>query len=306
MPSGDDDLDGTVSWADLLAETVGRLVAGGFSADDATREARWIGEEASGLEGAELTAGLGTLATERGVARLDAMVGRRLMGEPLQYVLGHWPFRTLDLLLDRRVLIPRPETEQVVEVALGELDRRLAADVAGDDPAIVVDLGSGSGAIGLSIAAERVRAVEVWCVDASPDAVALTRANLAGLGMAGSSVRIAEGSWFEPLPDDLRGRIDLIVTNPPYVAADDPLPLDVADWEPTSALVPGPTGVEAIDHIIEQAADWLTPGGTLVVEIGETQGPAAEDLARKAGLVGARVEPDLAGRDRALVARRSD
>jgi len=304
MASGDGDLDGTVAWGDLLTDTVGRLVAGGFSADDATREARWIVEEASGLEGAELSAGVGTLATERGVARLDAMVARRLVGEPLQYVLGHWPFRTLDLLVDRRVLIPRPETEQVVEVALAELDRRVADRGVGNDRPIVVDLGSGSGAIGLSFAAERARHVEVWCVDASPDAVALTRANLAGLGMAGSSVRIAEGSWFEPLPDDLRGRIDLIVTNPPYVAADDPLPRDVADWEPSSALVPGPTGLEAIEHLVEEAVRWLAPGGGLVVEIGETQGAHVGRLAEAAGLTGVRVEPDLAGRDRALVARR--
>ena len=294
------DLDGTVAWGALLAETVGRLTDGGIAAEDASREARWIVEEASGMERSELAAGLDELATERGVAHLDAMVARRLAGEPLQYVLGHWPFRTLDLMVDRRVLIPRPETEQVVEHALGEIDRRLA-----EGHAVVVDLGSGSGAIGLSIAAERARAgVAVWCVDASADAVAVTRANLAGLGMAGSTVRIVEGSWFEPLPDDLRGRLDLIVTNPPYVAADDPLPRDVADWEPTSALVPGPSGLEAIEHIVEQAASWLAPGGALVVEIGETQGDAVVELARRTGLVDARVEPDLAGRDRALVARR--
>src|SRR6478735_1813130 len=127
VDASDDELDGTVSWGHLLAETVGRLIAGGFEHDDANREARWIVEEASGLEGTELAAGQDALATERAVARLDAMVGRRLAGEPLQYVLGHWPFRTLDLLVDVRVLIPRPETEQVVEHALRELDRRLAS-----------------------------------------------------------------------------------------------------------------------------------------------------------------------------------
>lgn len=298
--AGGEDLEGTVAWRDLLVETVGRLLAGGFTADDANREARWIVEEASGLAGAELTMGLDELATERGVARLDAMVARRLAGEPLQYVLGHWPFRTLDLLVDRRVLIPRPETEQVVEHALGELDRLGVAR-----PPVVIDLGSGSGAIGLSIAAERAKVgIEVWCVDSSPDAVAVTRANLAGLGMAGSTVRIVEGSWFGPLPKDLRGRIDLIVSNPPYVAAEDPLHRDVAEWEPTDALIPGPTGLEAIEHIVEQAVDWLAPGGALVVEIGETQGPAVVEHATLVGLVDVRVEPDLTGRDRALVARR--
>ena len=300
--SGDGDgLEGTVTWRELLAETEGRLLGGRFTAGDAEREARWIVEEASGFEGAELAAGLNEPATERGVARLDAMVARRLAGEPLQYVLGHWPFRTLDLLVDRRVLIPRPETEQVVEHALRELDAR-----AGEGPAVVVDLGSGSGAIGLSIAAERAKAgVEVWCVDASSDAVAVTRANLAGLGVAGASVRVVEGSWFDPLPEGLRGRVDLLVSNPPYVAADDPLPRDVADWEPTRALVPGPSGLEAIEHLVEHASSWLAPGGTLVVEIGETQGPVVVELAERAGYTDPRIEPDLAGRDRALVARRA-
>ena len=153
-------IEGTVTWRELLAETEGRLLGGRFTAGDAEREARWIVEEASGFEGAELAAGLNEPATERGVARLDAMVARRLAGEPLQYVLGHWPFRTLDLLVDRRVLIPRPETEQVVEHALRELDARPAAGLldhrragvqpADGDPLRVADpcgpgVGGGSG-----------------------------------------------------------------------------------------------------------------------------------------------------------------
>jgi release factor glutamine methyltransferase len=96
----------------------------------------------------------------------------------------------------------------------------------------------------------------------------------------------------------------VIVSNPPYVAADEPLPPEVADWEPVSALIPGPSGLEAIERIVGDAPAWLRPAGTLVLEIGETQGAAVRALARAAGLTEVRVEPDLTGRDRALVARR--
>lgn len=287
--------DGTVSWRQLAAEAVDRLAGAGFPS--AELEARRIVEEASGREGAEYWLGLDELATVGGVARFDGMLGRRLSGEPLQYVLGRWGFRTLDLMVDRRVLIPRPETETVVGYALERLD------ALGRPAATVVDLGTGSGAIALSIAAER-EDVEVWAVDRSPDAVAVARANLGGIGRNGTRVRIVEGSWFEPLPPELRGRVDLAVSNPPYVAPDDPLPAEVADWEPVDALVPGPTGLEAVEAICAEVGGWLRPGGWLVVEIGETQARAAHTVAQRAGLVEIEVKPDLTGRPRALVARR--
>ena len=287
--------DGTVSWRQLATEATQRLAAAGN--DNAEIEARRMVEEASGSEGTQYWLGLDDLVTVGGVARFDRLLERRMTGEPLQYVLGRWGFRTLDLMVDRRVLIPRPETETVVEHALERLDR------LGRPAATVVDLGTGSGAIALSIAAER-EDVEVWAVDRSADALAVARANLGGLGRDATRVRIVEGSWFDPLPDELRGRFDLVVSNPPYVAPDDPLPAQVADWEPVDALVPGPTGLEALEEICAEAPGWLAPGGWLVVEIGETQGGAAEALARAAGLVEIEVRPDLAGRPRALIARR--
>jgi release factor glutamine methyltransferase len=294
--------DGTVPWRALLAEAASTLAAGGV--EGAELEARRIVEEATGHDGAALLAHLDEPATVRGVAALDRMVERRLAGEPLQYVLGRWGFRTLDLMVDGRVLIPRPETEGVVDHVLAELARR--RDTAPDDtpqaPPVVVDLGCGSGAIGLAVAAEWPGA-ELHLVDVSAEAVAVTRANLAGLGVTGSSVLVHEGSWFGPLPPDRAGRVDVVVSNPPYVAADEDLPPVVADWEPTGALVSGPTGLEAVEEIVAAAADWLVPGGLLVVEIGATQGPAAAAVAEAAGLVDVEVRPDLAGRDRALVAR---
>src|SRR4051794_36829910 len=167
-----------VTWRDVLAADVVALTRSGVASADP--EARWLVGEAAGLEGAALVAHLDDSVTERSLAYHDDMLSRRLDGEPIQYVLGRWAFRTLDLAVDRRALIPRPETEQVVEVALAELDR-----VGGTErTARVVDLGTGTGAIALSIAVERPR-TEVVATDVSGDALALARANVAGLGGAG-------------------------------------------------------------------------------------------------------------------------
>lgn len=288
--------DGTVSWGDLRAEATERLTAAGVDAPG--QEARWLVEEASGLEGAEHHLHLADLATEKGVARFDALLARRLAGEPLQYVLGRWAFRALDLAVDRRVLIPRPETEGVVDHVLAELDR-----IAHPAP-LVVDLGTGSGAIALAVATERT-GVQVWATDRSADALAVARANLAGVGgFAATRVRLVEGDWFAALPADLAGRFHVIVSNPPYVAPTDELPAAVRDWEPVDALVPGPTGLESIEAILAAAPHWLAPDGAVVIEIGETQGAAVLDLARRAGLGAAEIRQDLAARDRALVAHR--
>lgn len=285
----------TPSWRQLRDEAVARLAAAGVDAP--AQELRWIAEQASGRTAAEQVAALDTAATEREVAIVDGLVRRRAAGEPLQYVLGRWGFRTLDLLVDRRVLIPRPETEVVAGLAID-------AVAAFDRPAVVVDLGTGSGAIALSVAAERWPHVEVWATDASADALAVARANLAGLGRRSSVVRLLEGDWFAALPDELLGRVDVVVSNPPYVAATEPLPPEVSRWEPIAALRSGADGLDDLRRIIADAARWLSPGGALVTEIGETQGAAVTALARDAGLADVTVAPDLAGRDRALIAHR--
>ncbi len=290
--------DDAVPWSALLAEAERRLGDAGVASPAA--EARWLVEEASGYEGAELAAGLGRPATDRGVARFDVMIERRLAGEPLQYVLGRWSFRRLDLLVDRRVLIPRPETEVVVDHALAELDRIRAA--RGDDASalVAVDLGTGSGAIALSLAVER-RGLEVWATDVSGDALDVARANLAGTGRAGTRVRLVEGSWFDALPVELAGRVDVVVANPPYIGTAEALPLEVSAWEPTGALVAGPTGREALEQLIDEAPGWLSAGGAIVFELAPEQ---ADTLAARAGARGfsaVRVERDLAGRRRVLV-----
>ena len=284
-----------VSWRQLLAGAVDALDGAGVPAP--ATDARRVVERASGLEGAELALHLGQEATGRAVAHLDAMVARRVAGEPLQYVVGAWGFRTLDLLVDRRALIPRPETEQVVERALAELDRR-----AGEEPRLVADLGTGSGAIALSVAKERLRS-EVWAADVSAPALAVARANLVALGRPAARVRLVEGDWFDALPAGLAGRLDLVVSNPPYVAEGDELPAEVACWEPAGALVAGPTGREALEHLVAEAPGWLAHTGSLVLELAPHQAEAVRAAARAAGFAETAVYPDLAGRDRVLVAR---
>lgn len=292
--------NGTISWRSLLEEAVDRLRAAAVASPEV--DARRIVERASGNEGAELALVLRDPATVRGVASFDAMLARRETGEPLQYVLGGWGFRSLDLFVDRRVLIPRPETEQVVEAALGEL-RRIGGAGAGARPVTAVDLGTGSGAIALALAVEHVTAT-VWATDASPDALAVTRANIAGCGRPGGRVRVAEGDWFEALPADLRGAVDVVVSNPPYVAETDELAPEVRDWEPRQALVAGPSGLEHLARIVVEAPVWLRPGGALVVELAPVQAGAVAEMALGAGYATAEVGHDLAGRPRWVVAVR--
>ena len=289
--------EGLVSWRQLWDET---------AALHGRPQARWLCEEASGAFGNEFLEVVHEHATERQVAHLDAMLGRLLTGEPLQYVLGHWSFRRLDLLVDRRVLIPRPETELVAGAAI-DLARQWLQQTA-ERPVRVADLGTGSGAIGLSLAAELPRgSAEVWLTDVSLDALDVARANAAGLGMAGAAARFGHGSWFDALPTSLQGTLAVVVSNPPYIAhGDERVESSVRDWEPAGALYADDDGLADVRTIAAGAATWLRPGGWLVLEIGSGQGAAVCDLLVAHGLVGAQVQPDLAGHDRVVLAHREN
>jgi release factor glutamine methyltransferase len=275
-----------VDWRQLLAETT--AVVGERPA------ARWLCEVASGADRIEDV--LDEPVTERMVAHLDAMLARRRAGEPLAYVLGRWGFRHLDLAVDPRVLIPRPETEIVAGIAI-DLARARPA------PVTVADLGTGSGAIGLAMADELpVDGVTVWLTDASPDALDVARANLAGIGRRAANVRIAAGSWFDALPDGVA--LDVAVANPPYVAVGSPdLDESVRRWEPAGALFAGADGLAAIRTIVTAGLGRVRAGGWLVLEIGADQGTAVERLLRDAGYDDVVIRPDLAGRDRVAVGR---
>lgn len=293
------------TWASQRAAIARHLAAAGIAS--AESEARWLVEAASGYGGVELMSISDRVPNERAQADLDVMVERCLRGEPLQYALGSWAFRGLDLLVDERVLIPRPETEWVVEIALEEAVRfglrRGGRAVPGEaTDAVVADLGTGSGAIALALAAE-LPDVVVWASDVSSEALAVAGANVAGC--AATRVRLVEGSWFEPFPESLRGELALVVANPPYVAASEfvSLPPRVANFEPRGALVSGPTGLEAIAEIVIAAPPWLAPGASLVVEIAPHQADAVVALATGVGLADADVRDDLTNRPRVLVAR---
>lgn len=291
------DADGSLAWNDLIRQASARLALslGG----DRTHEARWIVERVSDYTSTELVVHGTEFVSARAVAFFDSLLERRCTGEPLQYVLGRWSFRTLELHITPDVLIPRPETEYVTEYAV-----RAAKDVYayGRSP-VVVDLGTGSGAIGLSVAVE-VKASQIWATDVSPRALAVARANLAGLGRAALRVTLVEGSWFDALPRDLAGDIDVLVSNPPYVAIAADLPDDVRNYEPHLALFAEDDGYAFVGLLIDGAPVWLRPGGALVLEMAETQTTRAVEHATRVGLVDSEVIIDLTGRPRGIVCRR--
>ncbi len=273
---------------DVNAELVSELVDAGLD----RREARWLVEEF--VPGGDPDA----------APALRVAAKRRLNGEPLQYVIGHWPFRTLDLDVDERVLIPRPETEGLVDVALREL---AACEVAAP---LIVDLGCGSGAIGLSLLDElrqRGVAATLVAVDESLDALALARRNALKHRLHAAS--FVHSSWFESLDPSLRAHVDLVVANPPYVSEAEFVTLDpVLRHEPRGAIVSpdasGVGGFDDVEHVIQGASQWLAPRGVLVLEHANTHREAALDVARAAGFSHVEDLDDLAGQPRVLVARR--
>jgi release factor glutamine methyltransferase len=244
---------------------------------------------ATGITRSELAIGASIAAD--GVGRFEGLVADRRRGVPLQYLERTVQFGPLELATDRRALIPRPETERLWELVVAEMD--------GDRPQVIVDLCTGSGNLALALKHAFPAAV-VYGTDASVDALSLARENE---DLTGLAVSWSEGDLFEPLPSGLRGHVDVVVSNPPYVAASefDGLPAEVRDHEPIGALVAGPNGDEILARIAAGAEEWLRPGGLIACEIGVDQGRRAVDLfARYAP----RIVADLAGRDRYVFGRR--
>jgi release factor glutamine methyltransferase len=279
------------SWprvTDVNDEFVAELVAMGVE----RREARWLVEEF--VPGGDADA----------AAALHEAAERRLRGEPLQYVIGHWPFRSLDLDVDERVLIPRPETEELVDIALKEL---AATPVVAPT---IVDLGTGSGAIGLSLLfelAQRGISATLIAIDESADALDVARRNAVKHRLYAAS--FVQSSWFMSLDDSLRGHVDLIVANPPYVAAVEFATLDpVLRHEPYGALVAddarGVPGFADLETIISEAPGWLGAHGVLVCEHSNIHRDAALGLAQSVGFREVDDHCDISGLPRVLVARR--
>lgn len=245
------------------------------------RESRLLLAAASGLAQANLIGNPERELDPESATRFADWVQRRRRGEPVAYILGRREFFDLELEVGPAVLIPRPETELLVELALQRLPAEREANVA--------DLGTGSGAIALAIKRHRPRA-RVVGADASAAALAVARRNAIRLGL---EIELRSGRWFEPLGSE---RFDVIVSNPPYVADGDPH-LGEGDlrFEPRDALVSGADGLEAIRAIAAGAPAHLAAGGWLLVEHGLGQDAAARQLLEGAGLVRASSWPDLAG-----------
>ncbi len=218
----------------------------------------------------------------------DALVARRLDGEPLQYLEGTVDFGPLTLRIDGRALIPRPETEQMYEMVTGLLGETGAR--------VIVDLCTGSGNLALALKHDHPEA-RVFGVDIDTDALTLACENA---DLVGLEVEWRRGDLYDALPDSVQGRVDAIVANPPYVASGELLPAEVVDHEPAGALFAGGDGTEVLRRIAAGASEWLRHGGLVVCELGSDQGDLAAGLfAPYDGAVGA----DLSGRDRWVVGR---
>ena len=244
---------------------------------------------ATGRTRSQLLTGDGAMS-EAAVRRFVDLVARRAAGEPLQHLEGTVEFGPLELTSDRRALVPRPETERLWE--------RVVELVGDDPPAVVVDLCTGSGNLALALK-HRFRTAQVVGTDRSQDALELAADNAMATGLV---VEWRRGDLFDALPEDLRGRVDLLVANPPYVAAGDHarLPVDVREYEPVEALVGGERGDEVLARIAAEAATWLRSGGIVACEIGEDQGPA---MLEAFAVFDPTIESDLAGRDRYVIGR---
>ncbi|NOK12949.1 MULTISPECIES: peptide chain release factor N(5)-glutamine methyltransferase [Corallococcus] len=221
------------------------------------------------------------------LAAFKALIERRMAGEPTNYLTGAKEFYNRPFKVDARVLIPRPETELLVEAVLHSVPK--------DAPSRVLDVCTGSGCIAISVAAERPQAT-VLATDLSKDACALARENAQALGVA-ERVSVLEGDLFAPLPPGETFRV--VVSNPPYIDSGDIAGLSAeVRREPRLALDGGPDGLTALRRVIQGARRVLEPGGLLALEMGETQGSAVLELLRAAGYVDARVEKDLERRER--------
>ncbi len=275
----------TVKLAELLREAAAQLPG-----EDARHEAEQLLLHVLGVDRAWLFAHATDTVDEEAQLRFLTLVARRAEGHPLAYLTGRRGFWTLDLQVNTATLIPRPETELLVEQALARLPA--------DDMQRVADLGTGSGAVALSIASERPLAT-VMATDVLGPALAVAVKNAQAHGL--ENVWFRRGNWFAALGAD---RFDMIVSNPPYIAANDPhLQQGDLRFEPPPALASGEDGLDAIREIIAGAPEHLVPGGWLLLEHGWDQGEAIRALLVQAGFEQAETVQDLEQRDRVTLGR---
>ena len=274
----------------------------GWMADDlagrgiegARLDAELLLAHALGCERLQLYLEMDRPLAEAELARVRGLVVRRRAREPVAYIVGRREFWGRRIQVTSDVLVPRPETELLVEVGRARV---------GEGAARLLDLCTGSGAVAIALALERPGAV-VDATDASEAALAIARANVAAHGLD-ARVRLHFGDLFRALREP--HRYDLITANPPYIAEAEwlSLPPEVRQHEPRIALVAGPEGIEVHRRIAAEAANWLAPGGSLLVEVGAGQAPTVVALLRDAGLIDVQAHRDLAGIERVVSARAS-
>jgi release factor glutamine methyltransferase len=275
---------------DAARDAAGKLEEAGVPEPTASAEA--LLSELLGIRRGEIPLHHAPL-TEEQAERYGAWISRRADREPVQRIIGHAYFRNLVLRLNGATLIPRPDTETVVDVALERLDER-------GGEGLVLDVGTGSGAIAVSIAQERPRA-EVHATDLSESALAISRENAEANG---ASVRFHLADLL-PEPDSLGASVDLLVSNPPYIVASDlrTLAPEVRDWDPRGALDGGSDGLAFYRRIFAEAPDLLSDGADVVLEVGDGQAGAVLDLGQRAGFEPLGARADLAGTPRATSLR---
>jgi len=275
----------TLKVAELLREAAARLPG-----EEARHEVEQLLIHVLGVERAWLFAHATDEVDTEAMARFEVLLARRAEGHPLAYLTGRRGFWTLDLQVNTATLIPRPETELLVEQALARLPA--------DDMVRVADMGTGSGAVALSIASERPLAT-VLATDVLGPALAVAVKNAQAHGL--ENVWFRRGHWYAALGSD---RFDMIVSNPPYIAAGDPhLVEGDLRFEPPPALASGADGLDAIREIVAGAHEHLVPGGWLLMEHGWDQGDAIRALLEQAGFVEAQTVQDLEQRDRVTLGR---
>jgi release factor glutamine methyltransferase len=277
--------------ADALAAARRRLAAAGI--EDADLEAEVLLRHVLGWQRHQLYAHLQDDLAPTHDAELQALIERRLTHEPTAYIVGHKEFYGLDLETAPVALIPRPETELLVEEAL-----RAARADAEARPPLIADVGCGCGAIAVALAYHLPEAV-IYALDLSEEALALAARNASRLGLS-ERIRFLPGDLLDPLPEP----VDIIVANLPYVKNGDweTLPPEIREHEPRAALDGGPTGTEVVERLLRQARRYLRRRGVLLAEIGWDEGERVQEIAREC-FAGARVavRKDLAGLDRLLV-----
>jgi len=281
----------TVTLREALRRAESRIAAQGIP--DARLEAELLLMHSLGMAKAELYARLGELLPPAQADKFGNLVDRRLQHEPSAYILGQCQFCGIDLYVDPRVLIPRPETELLVDEALAFAEQRFPQGRG----CRAADVGAGSGALAVALALRLPQAI-IYATDVSPGALEVARINCGRQGVE-ERVCLLEGDLLKPVPE----AVDLIVANLPYIEEKDLADLmpEIRDYEPMTALAGGEDGLAKTGQLLSQAGSKLRPEGAVMLEIGRGQGPAVVEMARKS-LPGAMVHlrPDLAGIDRVL------